>query len=178
MLCSLCCDAPYVAQFLTGCTSTNGQLCAQAAALSKEKPVHEGPIAQSLARRRKEQEEKDRREEAVKITTAYCLAKEEIPFSNFPGLIDLQIKNGLELTCAYANNKTCVEMVSILGKMFEEVTAGETSKSNYISVMADGATDAGGLENESVFCRYVLDGHLVNRLIGHKAVEHANAEGR
>ena len=137
----------------------------------------EGPIAQSLARRRKEQEEKDRREEAVMIMTAYFLAKEEIPFSKFPGLIDLQIKNGLELTYTFANNKTCVEMVYFLGKMFEEVTAGETSKSNYISVLADGATDAGGLENETVFCRYVLDGHPVNQLIGHKAVEHGSAEG-
>ncbi|XP_068749360.1 E3 SUMO-protein ligase KIAA1586-like [Montipora capricornis] len=161
LLCSLCCDAPHVAgknQFLTGCTSTkketmqkhaasNGHLRAQAAALAKQKPVCQGPIAQSLARGigRSMQEEKDRKEVTVKITTAYILAKEEIP----QGLIDLQIKNGLELTSTYGNNKTCVEIVSILG----------------------------GLENETVFCRYVLDGHPVNPLIGHKAVEHANAEG-
>lgn len=43
--------------------------------------------------------------------------------------------------------------------------------------MAVGATDAGGTENEAVFCRFVQDGHPVNRLIGHKAVEHAHAEG-
>ena len=43
--------------------------------------------------------------------------------------------------------------------------------------MADGATDAGGTENETVFCRFVQDGRPVNRLIGHKAVEHAHSEG-
>lgn len=43
--------------------------------------------------------------------------------------------------------------------------------------MADGATDAGGLKNETVFCHYVQDGHPVNQLISHKAVEHAHAEG-
>lgn len=191
-LCSVCCDAPHVAgktQFLTGCTSTkketmqkhaasNGHLRAQTAVLAKQKPVRETAIAQSLAKGKKEQEERDQREVAVKITTAYFLAKEEIPFSKFQGLIDLQKKNGLDLTSTYANNKTCVEMVFILGKMFKERTAREINKSNYISVMADGATDAGGLENETVFCRYVLDGCPVNRLIGHKAVEHANAEGR
>ena len=48
---------------------------------------------------------------------------------------------------------------------------------HFISVMADGATDAGGTENETVFCRFVQDGRPVNRLIGHKAVEHAHAEG-
>ena len=192
VLCSVCCDAPHVAgktQFLTGCTSTkketmqkhaasNGHLCAQTAVLAKQKPVRETAIAQSLAKGKKEQEERDQREVAVKITTAYFLAKEEIPFSKFQGLTDLQKKNGLDLTSTYANNKTCVEMVFILGKMFKERTAREINKSNYISVMADGATDAGGLENETVFCRYVLDGCPVNRLIGHKAVEHANAEGR
>ena len=192
VLCSVCCDTPHVAgktQFLTGCTSTkketmqkhaasNGHLRAQTAVLAKQKPVRETAIAQSLAKGKKEQEERDQREVAVKITTAYFLAKEEIPFSKFQGLIDLQKKNGLDLTSTYANNKTCVEMVFILGKMFKERTAREINKSNYISVMADGATDAGGLENETVFCRYVLDGCPVNRLIGHKAVEHANAEGR
>ncbi|XP_044180490.1 uncharacterized protein LOC122961749 [Acropora millepora] len=192
MLCSVCCDAPHVAgktQFLTGCTSTkketmqkhaasNGHLRAQTAVLAKQKPVRETAIAQSLAKGKKEQEERDQREVAVKITTAYFLAKEEIPFSKFQGLIDLQKKNGLDLTSTYANNKTCVEMVFILGKMLKERTAREINKSNYISVMADGATDAGGLENETVFCRYVLDGCPVNWLIGHKAVEHANAEGR
>lgn len=192
VLCSVCCDAPHVAgktQFLTGCTSTkketmqkhaasNGHLRAQTAVLAKQKPVRETAIAQSLAKGKKEQEERDQREVAVKITTAYFVAKEEIPFSKFQGLIDLQKKNGLDLTSTYANNKTCVEMVFILGKMFKERTAREINKSNYISVMADGATDAGGLENETVFCRYVLDGCPVNRLIGHKAVEHANAEGR
>ena len=192
VLCSVCCDAPHVAgktQFLTGCTSTkketmqkhaasNGHLRAQTAVLAKQKPVRETAIAQSLAKGKKEQEERDQREVAVKITTAYFLAKEEIPFSKFQGLIDLQKKNGLDLTSTYANNKTCVEMVFILGKMFKERTAREINKSNYISVMADGATDTGGLENETVFCRYVLDGCPVNRLIGHKAVEHANAEGR
>ena len=69
-------------------------------------------------------------------------------------------------------------MVSVIGKMFKEGTAAEINQVSYISVMADGATDAGGIENETVFCRYVQDGRPVNRLIGHKAVEHANAEGK
>lgn len=191
LLCSLCCNAPEVAgksQFLTGCASTkketmqkhaasNGHIRAQAAVLAKQKPIRETAIAQSLAKGRKDQEEKDRREVAVKMTTAFYLAKEELPFSKFQGLIELQKKNGLEVTSTYANNKTCGEMVSVLGKMFKEETVREINQNNYISVMADGATDAGGLENETVFCHYVQDGHPVNRLISHKAVEHAHAEG-
>ena len=53
-------------------------------------------------------------------------------------------------------------MVSVFGKMFKDTTAGQISQINYISMMADGATDAGGLENKTVFCRYVQDGRPVN----------------
>ena len=69
-------------------------------------------------------------------------------------------------------------MVSVLRKVFKDRTSAEINQSKYISVMADGVTDAGCLENEIVFCRYLQDGRPVNRLIGHKAVEHAHAEGR
>lgn len=114
----------------------------------------------------------------MKMTTAYFIAKEELPFSKFPGLINLQKKNGLQISSTYANDKSCAEMVSVLGKVFKEQTVSEVNQSNYISVIADGATDAGGLENETVFCRYLKDGQPVNRLIGHKAVEHAHAESK
>ncbi|KAL9978046.1 hypothetical protein ACROYT_G015523 [Oculina patagonica] len=131
---SVCCNAPEVAgknQFLTGCSSTKKEtmqkhaisknhMCAQAAVLAKQKPVRETVVAQSFSKGRKDQEEKDRRAVAVKMTTAYFLAKEEIPFSKFQGLINLQRKNGLELTSTYSNNKTCTEMVSVIGKMFKK----------------------------------------------------------
>ena len=34
------------------------------------------------------------------------------------------------------------------------------------------------MENETVFCRFVREGCPINRLIGHKAVEHVHAEGK
>jgi len=96
-LCSLCCKAPDVAgntQFSTGCFSikkdsmqkhakSNGHLRAQTAVLAMQKPVRETVIAQSLGKGRKDEEERDRREVAVKMTTAYFIAKEELPFSKF-----------------------------------------------------------------------------------------------
>ena len=150
-LCNVCCKAPDAAgksQFLTGCTSikketmqkhaaSSGHLHAQTVVIAKQKPVHETVIAQSLTKGRKDQEEKDRREVAVKMTTAYFLAKEELPFSKFQGLINLQKNNGLEIMTTYANDRTCAEMVSVLGKMFKEKTAHEINQTNYISVMAD-----------------------------------------
>ena len=77
---------------------------------------------------------------------------EDVAFSKFQGLINLQKKNGLEISSTYANDKPCTEMVSVLGKVFKERTTAEINQSKYISVMADGAMDVGGLDNQTVFC--------------------------
>ena len=190
--CGVCCSAPEVAgnnQFITGCKSTkketmqkhassNAHMRAQNAVLARQKPVRESVLAQSFSKGKKDLEERERKEVAVKMTTAYFIAKEELPFSKFHGLIDLQKKNGIQLTSTYANDRACAQMISVIGKLAKEDLAAEIGKKNYISVMADGATDAGGIENETVFCRFVQDGRPTNRLIGHKAVEHAHAEGK
>ena len=49
-------------------------------------------------------------------------------------------------------------MVSVLGKVFKDRTTAEISQSKHISMMADGAKDAGGFKNETVFCRYLQQG--------------------
>lgn len=63
--------------------------------MAKQKPVRESVLVQSFSKATKDLEERDRREVAIKMTTAYFVAKEELPFSKFNGLIDLQKKNGL-----------------------------------------------------------------------------------
>ena len=68
-------------------------------------------------------------------------------------------------------------MVSVIGNVYKDLLTDEITRTNYISVMADGATDTGGLENETVYARFIRDGRPVNRLVGHRAVEHATAEG-
>lgn len=188
--CSVCCDAPEVAgnnQFITGCKPTkketvqkhatsNVQMRAQNATLAKQKPVCESFLVKCFLKGTKNLDERDHREVAIKMTTVYFIAKEELPFSKFNGLILLQKKNGLQLTSTYANNKTCVQMISVIGKLEKVALAAEIGGKNYISVMVDSATDADGIENKTVFCRFVRDGCPTNRLIGHKAVEHAHAE--
>jgi len=112
------------------------------------------------------------------MTTAYFVVKKDLPFNKFNPLISLQERNGLVLTSAYANDKTCAEMVSVIWKLAKEDLATEINSKHFISVMADRATNAGGTENKTVFCRFVQDGHPVNRLIDHKAVEHTHAESK
>ena len=88
------------------------------------------------------------------MTTAYFVVKEELPFSKFNPLI------------------------SVIEKLTKEDLATEINSKHFISVMADGATNAGGTDNETVVCRFVHDGRPFNRLICHKAVKHMHVEGK
>lgn len=113
----------------------------------------------------------------IKMNTAYFVAKEELPFSKYEGLLSLQKKNGLEINMTYANDKSCAKMVLVIGNVYQDQFTDEVTRTNYISVMADGTTDAGGLENETVYTRFIRDGKPINRLVGHKVVEHVTAQG-
>ncbi|XP_068720447.1 zinc finger protein 862-like [Montipora capricornis] len=77
----------------------------------------------------------------------------------------------------YANDKGCNKFVSQISTVMTEQLAAEVNSKKYISLLIDGATDAGGKENETVHCRYVKDGQPLNRLVGHKAVAHGHAQG-
>lgn len=192
MICDLCCAHPSVAgktDFLKGCSTfkketirkhakSNGHKRARDKSLSEEKSPAESQIIQSFSKINKEMQFQERKEMVAKINTAYFVAKEEIPFSKFEGLISLQRKNGVNINQTYANEKSCAELVSFLSTGFREDLVRELNSKNYFSVMADGAADFGGVENETIVCRFVRDGLPVNCMIGHKAVAHAHAEGK
>ena len=97
---------------------------------------------------------KDQRETVVKLNTAYFLAKEELPFSKFEGLLVLQ-KDGVEINFTYSNAKLCSEMVSGIGKVFKDQHTKKATETNHISAMADGASDVGRVEKETVYFRFV-----------------------
>ena len=99
---------------------------------------------------------------AVKLNTTYFLAKDELPFSKFERLLAFQKKNGVKINSTYSNDKSCPEMVSVIGKVCKDQCTKEVIKMNYISVMADGATDVSGVENETVYCCFLCDGRPVN----------------
>ena len=191
MTCSICLQAPEVAgksQFISGLKSfkketiqihgsSNGHFRAMTAVLAKQNPVSQSSIARRFSKGQKEQEERDRKEITTKMNLAYFIAKEELPFSKYEGLLSLQKKNGLEINMTYAKDKSCTKMVSVIGNVFKDDLTDEITRANYISVMADGATDAGGLENETMYALLIHDGRPVNRSVGHKTVEHTTAEG-
>lgn len=115
---------------------------------------------------------------AVKINTAYFIAKEELPFSKFGPILSLQKKNGLNINLTYANDNSCATLVSLVSSVItDQLASAVNDGSKYLSIMIDGATDSSGIENETVHCRFVKDVQPVNRLVGHKPVAHGHAQG-
>ena len=53
-----------------------------------------------------------------------------------------------------------------------------SSAADVLEIYIDGASDVSGIENETIHCKMVQNGRAVTRLIGHKAVENANATGK
>ena len=113
----------------------------------------------------------------AKFNTAYLIAKEELPFMKYQLILSLQKKNGLYISTAYANDKSCNNFVAVISEVMTEELASEINEKNYISIMIDGATDASGKESKTVHCKFIKDGQPVNRLVGHKEVANAHVQG-
>ena len=103
VICDLCSANPSVAgnsDFLKGCSNfkketvrkhaiSNGHIRAREMSHSKEKSIAESQIAQSFSKINKDMQSQERKEMEAKINTAYFVAKEELPFSKFEGLLSL-----------------------------------------------------------------------------------------
>ncbi len=56
------------------------------------------------------------REMKIKMNIAYCVAKEELPFTKFGPLILLHKKNGINVSATYDNHVCCAEMIGQIGQ--------------------------------------------------------------
>lgn len=175
--------------FVTGCTSFKKETLsihgrshrhtrARDHVLGKQKPASEGPLSAVFQKMRSQNDKDAQKEMTIKINTAYFVAKEELPFTKYKGLVQLQKKNGLEIGVTYANDTKCAEMTGVIGKLLADDVSKKLKEAHFISVLIDGASDVSGIENETIHCKMVQNGRAVTRLIGHKAVENANATGK
>lgn len=60
--------------------------------LAKQKAEEDRPIFESFVRMRNKCDEEQTKDVAMKINTAYFIVKEELSFTKFPKLLDLQFK--------------------------------------------------------------------------------------
>ena len=90
----------------------------------------------------------------IKFRTAYLIAKDEMSFTAFLSPVKLQKRNGLPITDSYCSDVQCTKLIAEIAVELESNLYDEIVAAKYIiSVMADGATDKGILENEAVCVR-------------------------
>uniref|UniRef100_A0A8C4NB63 TTF-type domain-containing protein n=1 Tax=Eptatretus burgeri TaxID=7764 RepID=A0A8C4NB63_EPTBU len=109
--------------------------------------------------------------------TAYFLAKNARPFSDMESLCELQRQKGFDLGDNYQHHKGCKEFVMAISKWLQDTLSDELSDVQFVSVLADGCTDAGVQMQESIFLRYVVDGSPVTRFINLVVLKHCHARG-
>lgn len=115
----------------------------------------------------------------IKFVTAYTIAKEELPFTKFRPLLNMQRKAGLtDITDTYNNDMKCAEMIACINEVMKENLSSEMRDSMYFSVIIDAGTDVSIKENEAMNVRYVQDGKPETKLLGLVELEHAHAEGK
>lgn len=86
---------------------------------------------------------------------AYFVLKEELPFTKFPSLVRLQVKNGSDLgrIQSYVNDKVCARFAPHISAYVREKISDEVQNSDVLSVIFDGSTDCAISEVEIVYCR-------------------------
>ena len=81
------------------------------------------------------------------FNTAFYLVQAERPFSDFPGLLQLQARNGLSIGNAYCNEKQAKIFISFIVKSLHD--------SDFCSVSFDSSTDQGNTDEEMIQVRVI-----------------------
>ena len=98
---------------------------------------------------------------------AYTIAFAELPFADYPLLIKLEQKHGVDLGVTYANDKACA---SFIGEINEHLTKDLYSVSSlkpfYFALLFDDSNDKAANEKEVTSIRYVNKrGKILTRLL-------------
>lgn len=64
---------------------------------AEEKTIEESQIFQTFSKINKDMQAQDRKEMEIKLNTAYFVAKKELPFSKFEGLLQKKVELALTL---------------------------------------------------------------------------------
>ena len=144
----------------------------------EKKQVLENPTKAPLAKSTKILDEKNSVTYEKLFNTAYYIAKENESFAKYPSLLELQKKNGVVIGSNYLNDKSCKQFCVSTSETLKDETIEDLRKARFVSVLSDGSTDKGIVEQELVYVRYISQsGELKTRLADVVNLEHGHAEG-
>ena len=141
-------------------------------------PQYVEPIKAVVQRNVVQLSEKCRSALQCLFNTAFFVAHEELAFRKFAGLCELQKKNGVQFGEQYKNDKGCKTFISYIAQVEKGKIQSTVSDSRFMSILSDGSTDSGIVEQEAVYIRYVnKKGRSVCHFVDIVALESANADG-
>ncbi len=108
---------------------------------------------------------------------AYMVAIEELPFSKFQAIANLEIRHGVKLGTAYLNDKGCKTFTNCISETILEDLVGELNECPYLTILVDGSTDVSVQEKELIYVFYVYSGQVRFSFLRLKNVKHVTAEG-
>ena len=79
----------------------------------------------------------------------------QVSARKFAGLCELQKKNGVQFGEQYKNDKGCKTFISYIAQVEKGKIQSAVSDSRFMSILSDGSTDSGIVEQEAVYIRYV-----------------------
>lgn len=128
--------------------------------------VHERAVSAKLAKQLKDQNETTPIEKGFQkadekalikmdklFRTAYYIAKNERPFTDFKDLLQLQKINGLDVGETYFTNKAAKEFVSNITEVLFDELKKLLHDADYFSVFCDGSTDRTETDKEIVMVK-------------------------
>ena len=157
-------------------TSSNHQSCSKKWDIEKNNGTQPLPMMVKAMSAKIDQQTETRM--GMLFNTTFYVASEGLAFKKFPGLLDLQEKNGLDIGAQYRTDKKCKEFVSSMASVERERISDEVHNARFMCVLADGSTDKSITEQETVYVRYVgPNGRPTTQFADIVALESADAVG-
>ena len=85
-----------------------------------------------------------------KLDIAYFVAREKLSFSKYPAICELETKHGVDLGTNYRTQTAGSSFIHYSAEAIREGLAENLRKSKFFSLLLDGSTDAGNVDNELV----------------------------
>ena len=109
--------------------------------------------------------------------TAYTCVKEYMPFTKYEALCELQELNGIVLWDNYLSRKACARFVQSITEDIKGDLRSSIKNSRFVSILSDGSTDKGIIEEEIVYVRFVEDGKPHTKLVSVESPNSVDAAG-
>ena len=139
-------------------------------------PMHKSDLQKSVAVAKKRLSQQKTNQMKALFNTAYYIAREGAAFRKFPSLCELQSKNGADIGEYYLSQVAYRRFNGVIARQLHQNVCNEIGVARFLSILADGSTDASIREQEAVYGRYVHNGHPKTKFLGIRSPVRPNAE--